>query len=156
MSITHAKVSAVSDGGDTSLVRPSDWNAAHALPAWTDWTPTVKAGSTTLSWSGMTAKYLDLGRVVFWYINSGSCTGGGSGNITITGLPSALQSGGNDVVGMGEWQDAGSAHYMVRLQGGQGTTWTFYNYPDYLALNVTVGTSPADGFYVSGWLADIA
>src|SRR5512143_384172 len=27
--LTHAKVSGISDGGDTSLVRPSDWNAAH-------------------------------------------------------------------------------------------------------------------------------
>lgn len=29
MSITHSKVSAKADPGDTSLVRPSDWNAAH-------------------------------------------------------------------------------------------------------------------------------
>lgn len=29
MAVTHAKVSSVSDGGDTSLVRPSDWNADH-------------------------------------------------------------------------------------------------------------------------------
>jgi hypothetical protein len=31
MSITHAKVSAVPDGTDTSVVRPSDWNAAHSV-----------------------------------------------------------------------------------------------------------------------------
>lgn len=30
MAITHAKVSAKADGADTSLIRPSDWNAAHA------------------------------------------------------------------------------------------------------------------------------
>ena len=29
MAITHTKVSAVADGGDTDLVRPVDWNAAH-------------------------------------------------------------------------------------------------------------------------------
>ena len=29
MPITHAKVSAVADGGNASLVLPSDWNAAH-------------------------------------------------------------------------------------------------------------------------------
>lgn len=29
MAVTHAKVSAVADSGDTSLVQPSDWNAAH-------------------------------------------------------------------------------------------------------------------------------
>jgi len=31
MDITHAKVSAKSDGGDSSLVLPSDWNAAHVI-----------------------------------------------------------------------------------------------------------------------------
>ena len=31
MSITHSFVSAKSDGGDATLVRPSDWNAAHVL-----------------------------------------------------------------------------------------------------------------------------
>jgi hypothetical protein len=30
MPITHAKVSAKSDGGDATLVLPSDWNAAHS------------------------------------------------------------------------------------------------------------------------------
>ena len=29
MSLTHTKVSAKSDGGDSSLVLPSDWNAEH-------------------------------------------------------------------------------------------------------------------------------
>lgn len=31
MAITHAFVSAVADEGDTSLVRPSNWNASHAI-----------------------------------------------------------------------------------------------------------------------------
>lgn len=31
MSVTHAKVSAKADGADTSLVLPSDWNAAHTI-----------------------------------------------------------------------------------------------------------------------------
>lgn len=30
-SITHSKVSSIPDGADTSLVRPSDWNADHTL-----------------------------------------------------------------------------------------------------------------------------
>lgn len=29
MAVTHAKVSGVADGGDTNLIRPSDWNANH-------------------------------------------------------------------------------------------------------------------------------
>jgi len=31
MAITHSKVSAKGDGGDSSLVRPSDWNDDHAI-----------------------------------------------------------------------------------------------------------------------------
>jgi len=31
MTITHTKVSAVADGGDATLVRPSDWNANHSV-----------------------------------------------------------------------------------------------------------------------------
>ena len=31
MSITHAFTSEVADGGDASLVRPSNWNAAHVV-----------------------------------------------------------------------------------------------------------------------------
>ncbi len=30
MPVTHSKVSAKADGADAALVRPSDWNAAHA------------------------------------------------------------------------------------------------------------------------------
>jgi len=33
MSITHTFVSAVPDGVDPSLIRPSDWNAAHTITA---------------------------------------------------------------------------------------------------------------------------
>ena len=32
MSIKHAFVSAKADGADTTLVRPSNWNAAHSVP----------------------------------------------------------------------------------------------------------------------------
>lgn len=31
MSVSHAKVSAIADGADTNVVRPSDWNADHVL-----------------------------------------------------------------------------------------------------------------------------
>lgn len=33
MALKHAKVSAIADGGDTTLVRPSDWNADHTVDA---------------------------------------------------------------------------------------------------------------------------
>ena len=31
MAITHNKISGVSDGADTDVVRPSDWNAGHVI-----------------------------------------------------------------------------------------------------------------------------
>ena len=31
MIVTHTKVSAIGDGGDSNLIRPSDWNASHTL-----------------------------------------------------------------------------------------------------------------------------
>lgn len=34
MGITHSKVSAKSDGGDATLVRPSDWNGNHIIVAY--------------------------------------------------------------------------------------------------------------------------
>lgn len=36
LSLTHAFVSAVADGGDASLVRPSDWNEEHTFTMATD------------------------------------------------------------------------------------------------------------------------
>ena len=39
MAVTHTKVSAIVDSADTSIVRPVDWNAAHAtdLSDYTGW-----------------------------------------------------------------------------------------------------------------------
>ena len=31
MAVTHTKVSAIADSGNTDLVQPSDWNASHAI-----------------------------------------------------------------------------------------------------------------------------
>lgn len=33
MAVTHTKVSAIADSGNTDLVQPSDWNASHAIDA---------------------------------------------------------------------------------------------------------------------------
>lgn len=47
MAITHSKVSGIADGGDATLVRPSDWNAAHVGDIiWTDLTGTYASAST--------------------------------------------------------------------------------------------------------------
>ena len=47
MPIKHAFTSAKSDGGDATLVRPSDWNAGHVTPYATG-TFTVPTGNANL------------------------------------------------------------------------------------------------------------
>lgn len=53
MPITHIKVSAKSDGADATLIQPSDWNAAHSLPDYTElangWQYDVLAADFTTS-----------------------------------------------------------------------------------------------------------
>ena len=44
MAIKHAFQSAKSDGGDSTLVRPSDWNANHAV-SWTEVTGTSQSAA---------------------------------------------------------------------------------------------------------------
>jgi len=44
MGIAHAKVSAKSDGGDSTLVLPSDWNATHTVDVLA---PSGLTGATT-------------------------------------------------------------------------------------------------------------
>ena len=54
MAVIHAKVSAVSDGGDSSLVQPTNWNAGHTIndiiPA-TD--STYKLGASGTAWTNV-------------------------------------------------------------------------------------------------------
>lgn len=63
MGITHSKVSAKSDGGDTSLVRPSDWNAGHTIADITANATTLDTG-VTVSGSARPRVILDSGNTV--------------------------------------------------------------------------------------------
>lgn len=47
MAIKHSKVSAKADGADTSLVRPSDWNASHVIDAGSIVTADLADGAVT-------------------------------------------------------------------------------------------------------------
>lgn len=51
MAVTHAKVSAKADGGDATLVLPSDWNASHTAPELTATAEVTVAGATTVDWT---------------------------------------------------------------------------------------------------------
>jgi hypothetical protein len=58
MGITHSKVSAKSDGGDATLVRPSDWNADHVLTGLVGGMGQTYLGTNNIggTWTAMTAR----------------------------------------------------------------------------------------------------
>ena len=66
VTVTHTKVSAIPDGTDTTVVRPSDWNASHTL---------VGLG---------TAAELDAG------VANGVATLDSSGKVPVSELPAAV------------------------------------------------------------------
>ena len=54
MAVIHAKVSAVSDGGDSSLVQPTDWNAGHTInDIIPDADSTYKLGASGTAWTSV-------------------------------------------------------------------------------------------------------
>jgi hypothetical protein len=150
MSITHSKVSAKSDGGDATLVLPSDWNAGHTITGmagagWVDWSPIVKAGANTATWTG-TAKYLDTGAVVYWYFNVTFTSSVASGVISITGQPTPLQNhDGGQMFGHGIWLDQGVNFYLMGAWNQTATEWRFYrDAGGGTQFTVAIGNSPAD------------
>ena len=69
-SVTHAFVSAKSDDADTTLVRPTNWNAEHVIAidsddiSGTEWTDLTDGGETTLhTHSGSASEATDVAYV---------------------------------------------------------------------------------------------
>jgi hypothetical protein len=126
-------------------------------PVWVDWTPTIKAGATTLSFTTVVARYIKIGKVVHWYIRVRGCTVGGTGVISITGMPANLQdtegSATGGVLGSGIWQDEGVEWLHFDMYFASQTDWRMKKYNDFTDLSKTVGTSPADSFTAQGFIA---
>ncbi len=78
MTITHAFVSAIGDGGDATLARPSDWNAAHTIGSGTTLTSPIING--TIATTGLTIPAVTLGGAVAL---SGQIFNAGSGTAEI-------------------------------------------------------------------------
>ena len=98
INVKHLKVSTIPDGDDTSLVRPSDWNADHVL----DGTVPVENGGTGASTltgyvkgngtSAMTASstipntdITGLGTMSTQNANNINVTGGSMSGVTVSG-----------------------------------------------------------------------
>ena len=81
--ISHVFQSTIADGADTTLVRPSNWNADHTItgtiaPATSD---IAALGSTSLMWSDL-------------FLASGAVTNYANGNVTVTHSSTVLTQTG--------------------------------------------------------------
>jgi hypothetical protein len=93
ITVTHSKVSTIPDGTDTSVVRPSDWNADHQL-----------VGTVPVANGGTGAATL-----------TGYVKGSGTSNMTASStIPNT------DITGLGtaSTKDAGSANGVATLDSG--------------------------------------
>ena len=98
ITVTHAKVSSVPDGADTSVVRPSDWNATHSFSGTLD----IANGGTGAT--SASAALTNLGA----YAASNP-----SGYIT-----TIVAAGANASYGSGiKFRNDGYAHYSVGVKG---------------------------------------
>jgi hypothetical protein len=122
ISVTHTKVSSVPDGADTSLVRPSDWNASHTLSgvgtmAEQDASNVAitggsvngtSLGATTAASAKVTT--LDIGSGLTLATSAGTAgqvlTSAGAGNV-----PTWSTNGAGDVVGPASSTDNAVARY---------------------------------------------
>jgi len=129
MGITHSKVSAVSDGADTGLVRPSDWNAEHAFSSWQAYTPTWSSDGTapTIGNGTLSGRYRMLSSdMMLLYVRwiRGSTSTNGTGTYTLT-IPSGYNAANNGQYNLmsGRLLDSGTAHYVaVGIPNPGGTT----------------------------------
>ena len=81
MAITHPFVSGIADGGDATLVRPSNWNSDHAFP---DKNVYVQGpGSVTIATTGRLTQSVRL-----TLVSTDRLTDGGTGRLTLDDRPS--------------------------------------------------------------------
>ena len=135
--VKHSKVSTIPDDTDTSLVRPSDWNADHTL------TGTIEivnggTGQTTASaafdalapsQTGNTGKYLTTnGTTTSW-----GTVSGGSG--TVTSVAATAGTGisitGSPITTSGTLNITNTAPDQVVALTGAGTTTVTGTYPNF-------------------------
>lgn len=85
--ITHAFVSAIPDGTDTSVVRPSNWNENHVITGTVD----ISQGGTNATTAAGARTNLGLGTMAVQDANNVAITGGAISGATVS-LPASTTS----------------------------------------------------------------
>lgn len=147
ITVKHSKVSTIPDDADTSLVRPSDWNADHTLTGTIDIAnggtgqTTANAAFNALvpSQTGNTGKYLTTnGTNTSW-----ATVSGGSGTVTSVDLTAStgISVSGGPITTSGSITVTNTApDQVVSLTAGTGIS-TSGTYPNFTITN----TSPSSG-----------
>jgi len=124
ITVKHSKVSTIPDGDDSSVVRPSDWNADHTL-----------VGLGTMAEQNANAVTITGGTISGVTIPASNVTGtlqvnqGGTGATTLTGyvkgtgttaMTAASTIPHTDITGLGtaSTKDAGAALGVATLDAG--------------------------------------
>ena len=116
ITVTHSKVSTIPDGADTSVVRPSDWNADHQL---TGTVPVANGGTGAATLTG--------------YVK-----GNGTSNMTASAtIPST------DVTGLGTMSTQNSNN--ISVTGGSMSGVTISDYVATATKGVANGVASLDG-----------
>ena len=116
ITVTHSKVSTIPDGADTSVVRPSDWNADHQL---TGTVPVANGGTGVATLTG--------------YVK-----GNGTSNMTASAtIPST------DVTGLGTMSTQNSNN--ISVTGGSMSGVTISDYVATATKGVANGVASLDG-----------
>ncbi len=144
MAITHAFVSAIAEGADATLVRPSNWNADHTLASGTILSAlggiTLNYGAS-IAFATATNGFMDLyggttdagkGARILAFGATYSVTPSLAGafivktpDLTTTADVTRLTITGNLATAVATWSDV--THTGIKLSGGidvNGTTWT--------------------------------
>ena len=123
-SVTHTFVSAVADGGDATLVRPSNWNAAHTLAG-----ICVNIGQVTTSGSQATVTFSSIpgtyNNLKIVYSGQDSSAGVSDSNLR-------LQMNG----------DATSGNYSSTVQSGTQNAASINNSPSASSAGGVIGLLP--------------
>jgi hypothetical protein len=168
ITVKHSKTSTVPDGADTSLVRPSDWNADHTLTGLGTMAEQdasnvaitggsvngTSLGATTAASAKVTT--LDIGSGLTLATNAGSAgqvlTSAGAGNV-----PTWSTNGAGDVVGPASSTDNAVARFdlttgkliqnsvVIVDDSGNVTGVNSITDPDYITFNTSYATSLTAG-----------